>query len=84
MIAQLNAGSAWCRSLCDIIKNYTGKKRRVYLSRFVFSNHPNPEPYLDRENKYLNSDHSIRHYHYEEVNGISLEAMENWSEEAIS
>ena len=83
VINQLNASVAWCQSLHSTIKNYTAKKRKLNLKKFVFSDHPDPEKYLDDEGKYLQRDHSIRHYLYDEVDGISLQDLENSNVEEI-
>jgi len=82
VIAQLNASESWCRSLHSIIEHYTTKKRRLNLTKYVLSAHPDPSPYLD-DDHYLQRDHSIRHYHYSEINGLSLDAVENTNVERI-
>jgi len=74
---QLNASVAWCRSLHDVIDNYANKRRQLNVTKYVFSRHPAPEPYLDHDKKYLQRDSSVRHYSYKGVNGVSLEQMEN-------
>ena len=84
VIAQLNASAAWCRTLCNAIKNYTNKSKRVYLRKYVLTRHPNPDPYLDANNKSLNSEQAIRHYHYDEIDGMRIEDRENATEEVIS
>ena len=84
VIAQLNASSAWCRTLSNTIKNYTNKSKTLYLSKYVLTKHLNPNNYLDSNNKYLNSDQSIRHYHYDDIDGINLSDLENASVEKIT
>ena len=56
----------------------------MHLTKYVFSCHENPEPYLDEENKYLLRDHSIRHYHYRDVNGMSLIDLDNDNVECVA
>lgn len=84
LIDQLKASEAWCRALHSIIKLYTGKSRRVYLTKYVLSCHPNPAAYLDAEGKYLQRDHSIRHYLYKDIDGMALEALDNTNVESIN
>ena len=81
---QLSASESWCKALQSIIHLYTGKKRAMHLTKYVFSCHENPEPYLDEDNKYLLRDHSIRHYHYREVNGLSLVDLDNDNVERVA
>lgn len=80
---QMNAGAAWCRSLHSVIKHYTGITRRMCITKFVLSCHQSPDAYLDDENKYLRRDHTIRHYLYDEVDGMSLDELENMHVETI-
>jgi hypothetical protein len=77
LVDQLDASEAWCRALHCIIKLYTGKARRLHLTKYVLSCHPNPAPYLDAAGKYLQRDHSIRHYLYNDIDGLALDALEN-------
>lgn len=84
IIPQLEASEAWCRSLHSVIKHYTSKKRRFNLTKYVLSRHPDPSPYLDAEGHYLQRDHSIRHYHYDDLKGLSLADLENSNVEAIN
>lgn len=84
LVDQLEASEAWCRALRSTIKHYTGHAKPLYLTKFVLSCHPNPAPYLDAAGKYLQRDHSIRHYLYSEVDGMSLDALENTNVETIS
>lgn len=83
LAVQMNAGTAWCRSLHSVIKHYTGKTRRMYITKFVLSCHQSPDAYLDDENKYLLRDHTIRHYLYDEIDGMSLDQLENKHVETI-
>jgi hypothetical protein len=84
LIDQLEAGEAWCRSLHSTIKHYTGDAKPLYLTKFVLSCHPNPAPYLDAAGKYLQRDHSIRHYLYQHIDGLSLDALDNTNVESIN
>jgi hypothetical protein len=84
LVDQLDASEAWCRALHSTVKLYTGKAKRIHLTKFVFSCHANPAPFLDKAGKYLQRDHSIRHYLYSEVDGLSLDALENTNVETIS
>jgi hypothetical protein len=77
LVDQLEASESWCRALHSIIKHYTGTARRLYLTKYVLSCHSNPAPYLDPARKYLQRDHSIRHYLYQDIDGLALDALEN-------
>ena len=83
LVDQMNAGAAWCRSLHSVIKHYTNKTKRIHITKFVLSCHQNPGDYLDDENKYLRRDHTIRHYLYDEIDGKSLDELENKHVETI-
>ena len=83
LVDQMNAGAAWCRSLHSIIKHYTNKTKRIRITKFVLSCHENPDVFLDDDNKYLLRDHTIRHYHYDDIDGISLDNMDNRHIETI-
>lgn len=83
-IEQLEASEAWCRSLHSVIRHYTGYARRLHLTKFVLSEHPDPAPYLDRAGKFLQRDHSIRHYLYRDIDGLSLDALDNTNVESIN
>ena len=52
------------------------------MTKFVLSCHPNPAPYLD--GKSLQRDHSIRHYLYPDIDGLSLDALDNTNVESIN
>ena len=84
LVDQLEASEAWCRALHSTIKHYTGEAKRLHLTKFVISNHPNPAAYLDRAGKYLQRDHSIRHYLYQDIDGLTLDALDNTNVEHIN
>lgn len=83
LVDQLESSEAWCRALRSTIKHYTGDAKPLYLTKFVLSCHPNPAPYLDAAGKYLQRDHSIRHYLYPDIDGLSLDALDNTNIETI-
>jgi hypothetical protein len=64
------------------IEHYTGDKRRIRLRKFVFGENENPDAYLDL-NRQLNADPSIRYYHFDEVHGQPLAALQNTSVQEI-
>lgn len=74
---QLKAGEIWCQALHSIIKLYTSKSKRLHLTKYVLFCHPNPAACLDAEGKYLLRDQTIRHYHYDVIDGMSLGDLEN-------
>lgn len=74
---QLTASVDWLKSLHATIKAYTGKRSTLHITKYVLSNTPDPAPYLDADGKYLMRDHTIRHYHYAEINGMALADLEN-------
>lgn len=76
LVDQLNASEAWCKSLHEIINLYTGQKKRMHLKKYVFTCMDDPKRYLDG-NGYLKRDHSIRHYHYNDLKNYTLEMLEN-------
>ena len=82
IVPQLKAGACWVRSLKRTIDHYTGDNRRINLRKFVFGENENPDPYLDR-NRQLMADPSIRYYHFHEVNGQCLAALQNTSSQDI-
>lgn len=84
LVDQIKASEAWCRALHGIIKLYTGKARRLHLTKYVLSCHANPAAYLDVAGKYLRRDHSIRHYLYQDIDGLALDALDNTNVETIS
>lgn len=84
LVDQLEASEAWCRALRSTIKHYTGDAKPLYLTKFVLSCHPNPAPYLDAAGKYLQRDHCIRHFLYQDIDGLSLGALDNTNVECIN
>lgn len=84
LVDQLESSEAWCRTLRSTIKHYTGDAKPLYLTKFVLSCHPNPAPYLDAAGKYLQRDHSIRHYLYPDIDGLALDALDNTNVESIT
>ena len=84
LVDQLEASEAWCRALRSTIKHYTGDAKPLYLTKFVLSCHPNPAPYLDAAGKYLQRDHCIRHYLYQDIDGLSLDGLDNTNVECIN
>jgi hypothetical protein len=76
LVDQLNASEAWCKAVHSIINLYTGEKKRLNLKKFVFSCMDDPSRFVDQEG-YLNRDHSIKHYHYDDLNSMSVEELEN-------
>ncbi len=86
LASQLDAGVAWCKSLYSVIKHYSGKAKRLRIMKFVFSSFDDDArrlPFMDEQDEYLKRDHSIRHYLYAEVNGKSLDELENEHVETI-
>lgn len=53
------------------------------LKSYLNTNHPDPTPYLDAEGKYLQRDHTIRHYRYADLNGMALADLDNSNIEVI-
>jgi hypothetical protein len=84
LVDQLDASEAWCRALHSTIEHYTGDGKRLYLTKFVLSCHPNPVLYLDAAGKYLQRDPSIRHYLYQDIDGLALDALDNTNVETIT
>ena len=82
IVPQLKAGTCWVNSLKRTIEHYTGDKRRIRLRKFVFGENQNPGAYLD-PNRQLNADPSIRYYHFDEVQGQPLIALQNTSVQQI-
>lgn len=82
-VDQLKASESWCRALHSTIKHYTGKARKLHLTKFVLSCHTKPAPYLDSAGKYLLSDPSIRHYLYQDIDGLALDGLDNTHVETI-
>jgi hypothetical protein len=80
---QLKASSDWLRSLHAIVGSYTTKKTVMKLTRYVVSNTINLQGLLDAQEKYLQRDHTIRHYRYADLNGMALADLENSNIEVI-
>ncbi len=76
LVDQLKASEAWCKSIHSIISLYTGEKKRLHLKKYVFSCMDDPSRFVDDEG-YIMRDHSIRHYHYDDLSSIKLEELEN-------
>ena len=77
IVAQLNAGMHWVKSLKQIIECYTGYKKKINLRKFIFA--ANTNPLCLNENRQLNDDPSIRYYHFDEVRGKPLASLQNTS-----
>lgn len=74
---QLRAAEAWCRSLHKILGVYVDEAKRINLSCYVFTGCQNPAPDLDDTGKYLRKHPSIRHYLFDEADGMNLKDLEN-------
>ena len=81
-VDQLNAGEAWCRALHSIIKLYTSKAKRLNLRKYVFTCMEDLTSYVD-EGGYLKRDHSIRHFHYDDLSSLTLDDLENTNIEQV-
>lgn len=79
IIDQLKSGAHWCASLRKIVNHYTGDDRSIRIRKFVLTENENPTAYLDAAGRYLARDPSIRHYHYDQLVGLTLETLENTS-----
>ena len=79
IIGQLKSGAHWCACLRRVISQYTGDDRNIRLRKYVFTENDNPGAYLDPAGKYLARDPSIRHYHYDQLSGLTLDTLENES-----
>jgi hypothetical protein len=77
IIDQLRSGLHWCASLRKVVEQYTGDTKPLKIKKFVFTENNNPDPYLDPDNKYLARDPSIRHYHYDDLEHLELDELEN-------
>jgi len=80
---QLKASVDWLKSLHATINAYTTKRSTIQVTKYVLSSHPDPSMYLDGEGKYLQRDHTIRHYRYADVDGMALADLENSNIENI-
>lgn len=76
LVDQLKSSEAWCKTVHSIISLYTGEKKRLILKKFVFSCMDDPSRFVD-DDGYMNRDHSIRHYHYDDLSNIKLEDLIN-------
>lgn len=79
IIDQLRSGANWCACLRKVVQQYTGDNKPLKLKKFVLTENNNPDAYLDADNKYLARDPSIRHYHYDELDTLGLDDLENES-----
>ena len=82
IVPQLKAGACWVNTLKRTIEHYTGDKRRIRLRKFVFAENENPGRYIDGKRQ-LNADPSVRHYHFDEVQGKPLADLQNSSVQGI-
>jgi hypothetical protein len=80
---QLKASVDWLKALHATIYAYTTKRCAFAITKYVLSSHPNPSAYLDTDGKYLQRDHTIRHYHYADLNGMALADLDNSNIEVI-
>ena len=71
------------KALHATINAYTTKRSAIAATKYVLSNHPDPSPYLDADGKYLQRDHTIRHYRYADLNGMALADLDNSNIEVI-
>jgi hypothetical protein len=79
IIDQLKSGEHWCASLRRVVNQYTGDDRNIRIRKFVLTENENPAAYLDAAGRYLARDPSIRHYHYDQLSGLTLDMLENTS-----
>ena len=79
---QLRAGASWVRSLKKTIEHYTEDTRKIRVRKFLFGDKEDADPYLDFHRQ-LNADPSIRYYHFDEVQGQPLIALQNASVQVI-
>lgn len=82
IVPQLRAGFCWVQALKRIIEHYTGDQRRIKVRKFVFAENENPEAYLD-PTRQLTADPSIRYYHFDDVQGLSLIDLQNTTVQEI-
>jgi hypothetical protein len=80
---QLKASVDWVKVLHSTLNAYTANKFRLNATKYVLSAGQNPQPYLDAEKKYLQRDHTVRHYLYKDINGMALADLENSNIELI-
>ena len=79
---QLRAGVCWVRSLKKTIEHYTEDTRKICVRKFLFGDKEDAGAYLDFDRQ-LNADPSIRYYHFDEVQGQPLAALQNASVQVI-
>lgn len=79
IIDQLRSGAHWCACLRKVVSQYTGDDRSISLRKFVLTGNEKPGAYLDNAGKYLARDPSIRPYHYDQLQGLTLDTLENVS-----
>jgi hypothetical protein len=79
IIDQLKSGAHWCASLRKVVNQYTGDDRSIRIRKFVLTENENPAAHLDATGRYLARDPSIRHYHYDQLKGLTLDTLENAS-----
>lgn len=80
---QLKASADWLRSLHAIVRSYTTKTTVMRLTKYVVSNTVNLQGLLDAQEKFLQRDHTIRHYRYADLNGMALADLDNSNIEVI-
>lgn len=76
---QLKAGVCWVQSLKRVIEHYCEVKHAIKVKKFVFCSRDDVSPYVDADGKYLVREPSIRLYRYADLNGMSLEQLDNTS-----
>lgn len=79
IIDQLKSGLHFCACLRKVVAQYTGDSRPLKVKKFVLTENNNPDACLDADKKYLARDPSIRHYHYDDIETIGLDDLENES-----
>lgn len=77
IIDQLKSGTHWCACLRKVVAQYTSDTRPLKVKKFVLTENNNPDAYLDADRKYLARDPSVRHYHYDEIETLGLDDLEN-------
>ena len=83
IIDQLKSGAHWCACLRKVVAQYTGDSRPLRLKKFVLTENNSPEAHLGEDNKYLARDPSVRHYHYDEIESLGLDDLENDSVKTV-
>ena len=74
---QLEAGLAWLKSLHRILHHYTDETFPIVAQKFLLTSKREPDAIVDETGKYLIHDTTIRHYHYQELEGMDLADLEN-------